>query len=262
MIAVFNPTDTFALPFAWMKVDEEDSFFDTPATRIGDEADYYAVFPVITISDTLTLNPYLLYANVEGEDTDIYWGGIDVDMKTDAFGAWATAIYNGGEVSDSDISSFLVAAGANANMGAADVHGQVFYASGDDDATDGDRDDFVLPTGRSYYWSEIMGYGIFDNRVSANSPADGISNVWAANVGFKMVPMPKWTIGADVWYAQLAEEVDGEDDLGVEFDVVVTYKVMDNLNLDLVGAYLLAGDATGGGDEDPIELGARLSLAF
>jgi hypothetical protein len=37
------------------------------------------------------------------------------------------------------------------------------------------------------------------------------------------------------------------------------------LNLDLVGAYLFADDATsvdGDNDEDPYELGARLSISF
>ncbi len=266
VVAIFNPTDTVALPFAWIKVTEEYEFWGDKRPNAftgGVEQDHYAFFPVITVSDTLTLNPYLVYSKIEGADTDIYWGGMDVDMKTDAFGAWGTAIYNGGDYLDNDISAFLLAAGANANMGAADVHGQVFYASGDDDGLDGDVDDFQLPAGRSYYWSEIMGLGIFDLTPSESAPGDGISNIWAANVGVKMVPMPKWTVGLDVWYAQLVEEDEfGEDDLGLEIDLVVTYKIMDNLNLDLVGAYLLAGDATAGGEEDPIEVGARLSLAF
>jgi hypothetical protein len=183
---------------------------------------------------------------------------MDIDMKMDAFSFWGTGIYQFGEVlGGQDVSAFLLAAGASAGP----VHGQVFFATGDDDPTDGDRDDFVLPQGRSYYWAEIMGYGIFDNTVSNGSPADGITNVWAANVGFKVKPMDKLTIGADVWYAALVEDdMNGETDLGIEFDVVATYALMDNLKLDLVGAYLLAGDATG--DEDPIELGARLSLSF
>jgi hypothetical protein len=40
---------------------------------------------------------------------------------------------------------------------------------------------------------------------------------------------------------------------------------VEGLNLDLVGAYLWAGDATsldGNNEEDPYEFGAQLSLSF
>ena len=70
----------------------------------------------------------------------------------------------------------------------------------------------------------------------------------------------------DVWYAALAEDdANGETDLGIEFDAKMTYQLVEGLNLDVVGAYLLAGDATTGkasNDADPFELGSRLSLSF
>ena len=47
--------------------------------------------------------------------------------------------------------------------------------------------------------------------------------------------------------------------------VLGTYQLIENLNLDVVAAYLFAGDATsltGENDEDPFELGTRLSLSF
>jgi len=45
---------------------------------------------------------------------------------------------------------------------------------------------------------------------------------------------------------------------------VFTYSLMKNLNLDVVAAYLFAGDATykGAHQEDPYELGTRLSFKF
>jgi hypothetical protein len=44
----------------------------------------------------------------------------------------------------------------------------------------------------------------------------------------------------------------------------MTYALMKNLNLDLVGAYLFAGDATysGKGESNPYEIGAQLSFSF
>jgi hypothetical protein len=281
--------DMANLQFVWAKVDEKEvvgssySFVDlTDTDGDGDttetitvntpqsEADLYAFLPVITVSDSLSIAPHFTYVNTEGTDDDYWFLGVDVDFSSDAFSVWGTAIYEGGEVATSattsdDVQAYLLAVGGSVGM----FHGQMFYASGDDDAADGDQEAFgvggggAYVPGNSYYWSEIMGYGVFDNQVSAGSPADNISNIFAANFGVTAKVAEKLTLSGDLWYAMLAEDnAAGEDDLGVEIDVRATYAIMDNLNLDLVAAYLFADDATGGGDEDPIEVGAQLSLSF
>jgi hypothetical protein len=265
--------DMANLQFVWAKVDEKEvgEFLvdnNTPATlyeadddiETQEEADIYAFLPVFTVSDALTIAPHFTYGNTEGLDYDVWWLGVDVDYSTDAFSVWGTAIYEDGDVdTDTDISAWLLAAGGSVGM----FHGQMFYATGDDDSNDSDMDAFVGAPGQSYYWSEIMGYGIFDEQASAGSPKDKISNIFAANFGVTAKVAEKLTLSGDLWYAQLAEDnTAGEDDLGVEIDVKATYAIMDNLNLDLVAAYLFAGDATGGGDEDPIEVGAQPSLSF
>jgi hypothetical protein len=51
----------------------------------------------------------------------------------------------------------------------------------------------------------------------------------------------------------------------LEIDLKATYMLVEGLNLDIVGAYLLAEDAVstdGSNDEDPWEVGTRLSLSF
>jgi hypothetical protein len=53
-----------------------------------------------------------------------------------------------------------------------------------------------------------------------------------------------------------------EDDLGIEIDARLTTQLVEGLTLDVVAAYLAAGDATGDGEENPIEVGAQLSLIF
>ncbi|SDO76452.1 hypothetical protein SAMN05660330_01015 [Desulforhopalus singaporensis] len=224
----------------------------------------------VQVSDNFNLTPYFVYysadegTSVDDEgvvslagDWDSYYLGADFDMKMDAASVWGTLIYNGGDYGDDDISAFLGALGVDAGI----AHGQVFYATGDDDAADGDMEAFFNPVGRSYYWSEIMGYGVFDNNVSANAPGDGISNVLAVNAGVTVKPADKLTLSADLWYAMLAEDnAAGEDELGFEVDGKLTYALMDNLNLDAVLAYLAAGDATG--DDDVFEGGVRVSLSF
>jgi hypothetical protein len=253
------------VPVVWIAaVDEE-------AQASDGDLNIFSVLPIINVNDNVKINPHLSYANIDGQETDVWWLGVDADLKFDAVAAWATAIYNGGEVdiddgiigtdNTNDVSAFLLAAGADAGI----VHGEAFYSSGDDDGTDNDLDAFVLiggnGTGSSYYWSEIMGLGIFDARASNGSPADNITNVWAANVGVTLNPMDKLKFDFDVWYAELAEDnAAGDSDLGLEFDGVLSYALMDNLNADFVLAYLVAGEATG--DSDVIEGGLRLSLKF
>jgi hypothetical protein len=55
--------------------------------------------------------------------------------------------------------------------------------------------------------------------------------------------MEKLSLTGDLWYAGKPEKVNGEDELGFEVDLLATYQLVEGLNLDLVGAYLFAGDA-------------------
>ena len=111
-----------------------------------------------------------------------------------------------------------------------------------------------------------MGNGVFDENISTGSTTD-ISNLWALNIGATIKPMEKLSLTGDIWYAAHVEDdfTTDEKNLGVEVDLKATYQLSEGLNLDLVGAYLFADDATsvdGDNDEDPYELGARLSISF
>ncbi|OQW96914.1 MAG: hypothetical protein BWK74_07440 [Desulfobacteraceae bacterium A6] len=111
-----------------------------------------------------------------------------------------------------------------------------------------------------------MGSGVFDNHVSAGSCDIYVSNVLAANAGVTVNPTDKLSISFDLWYAKLDEEnAFGEDELGLETDLKVTYRLVEGLSLDVIGAYLFAGDAVsadGKNEKDPYEFGTRLSLSF
>jgi hypothetical protein len=279
--------ETFEVPFVWLKAFEGTSTATLNPKDANDlDADYYGIFPKFTLGGMFDLNPYFLYIyskdasgwgefGVNADELNSWYAGLDVDVDFDMGSAWFTGIYQGGDIDfksggSADFKGYLLAIGGNVNVGMFDVHAEGFYATGDDDPADDDIDAFTPPEGRSYYWSEIMGFGIFDNQVSNNSPGDGISNVWAVNLGATVKPMDKLKVALDVWYAALAEDItlpDGSEDdkLGTEVDLVITYEVLQNLNLDLVGAYLFAGDATTldvADDANPYEIGAQLSLAF
>lgn len=229
---------------------------------VNDDTHILSTMPSFMIGEAVKLTVNGTWETVTSSETELYWVGADVDANFGAVTAWGTFLYNGGTLddglgNDNDVSAWLVGGGAEVSI----VHGEAFYATGDDNADDADRDDFQLPDGASYYWSEIMGYGVFDNNASQNAPADQISDVAAFNLGVTIKPMEKLTLGVDAWYAMLAEEnADGEDELGLEIDGKVTYALMDSLNAEFIFAYLMAGDATG--PEDVMEGGVQLSLKF
>jgi len=265
----------FSIPLIWMKAYEG----GTGNTANDNDVDYYVLKPTFTFGNT-ALTPTLAYVYSKdaskwptlsgNKEVKVYFAGLDADVK---FGGgstvWFTGIYEGGSAElingkSMDISAYLLALGGKVNVGAIDIHGQVFYATGEDKTTT-DSEAFYVPKGQSYYWAELMGYGIFDNQFSAGSPADQISNIMAANIGVGFKVSDALKITADLWHAKLAEsDAKGNDVLGTEIDLVLTYSLMKNLTLDVVGAYLFAGDATYGGSNsaNPYEIGTRLSFSF
>lgn len=289
--------DDMLIPFIWMKAYEGGAGEDANDMDV----DYYGVDPTFTMGD-IKLNPFVLYVTSAGggdldADADwtgwgdavgwdsfsIYYLGVNVDFSAEMFSAWLTGIYMGGsvDVSDAgtttspdyyidtfgtdsfDFAAYLFAVGGTVNLDALSVHGQFFYATGDDDGYDDDEvSKFYVPKGQSYYWAEIMGLGVFDAQASTGSCADRIGNIMAANVGVDF-PMDKLTLILDLWYASLAEDnAAGDKDLGTEIDVTAKYQLLDDLSVQAVFAYLSAGDATGGGDENPMEVGVQMSLSF
>ncbi len=263
------------VPFVWIKAYEGGS----GQNANDQDVDVYGINPIFKISDAVSLNPYFfLWYSDDGsaysktddwDDVSLYYLGIDADIKADPFTLWGSLIYNGGDVDlvaggTEDRSAFLAAGGAKTSVGPVGIHGQVMYASGDDDASDDDGEAYSVPGGDSYYWAEIMGYGTFDNQKSNGSPGNHLSNIFAGNIGFTYTLLEALKLKGDLWTAVLPEDVAGNDYLGTELDIKATYKLMDGLNLDLIAAYLFAGDATEQtpNSADPYELGARFSLSF
>lgn len=287
MVVSFN-ADGFSLPFIWMRAYENNKADE-------DEVDYFAVAPSFSPNEMFTITPYVLYtysndakkweSTSEFEGVNMFYGGLDLEAKAGPASIWLTGIYQGGEADlaanpnqSVDFKAWLAAAGASVDLGGtADVHGQAFYATGpdEDDAKNNERSQFFVPAGQSYYWSEIMGLGTFDDYTSNGAPGDQIGNIMAANVGTTIKATDDLQISLDAWYAKLAEgiditdpvtgEVSEEDELGLEANVKITYTLVEGLNLDLVGAYLFAGDVTtkkNPNDKNPYEIGTQLSLEF
>ena len=268
--------DTWSLPLIWIKAYEGGMGNDANDWDV----DYYGLKPTFNIGDNMKLTPFFLYiyskdarnwgATTFNDKLSAWYLGADLDVSMDSMSMWASAVYESVDADtifgqSIDIQAYLFAIGGDMPMGPLSLHGQFFYASGDDNPADNDAEAFFVPRGQSYYWSEIMGNGVFDNQASSGSPAAGISNIMAFNVGMDYKVSDAMKLTADLWYAKLAEDnAAGNDSLGTEIDLKLTYGLMDNLKLELIGAYLFADDATFGGanQEDPMEIGTRISLSF
>lgn len=314
--------DSFSIPVIWMKAYEGGAGFNAR------DVDYFGIAPTFNIAKIISLNPYALWATSDNignagtpvvgttwgpainpfaaaslggaanipalDDTDLYYIGFDADAKFGVSNAWLTAIYQGGNAdiagtpNDISFKAWLAAIGGKYDFGIADVHGQAFYATGDEKNPNvaggttpikaNERNTFFVPaannTGTTYYWAEILGMGMFDNQTLGTAAGTGIgcgyhvTNVLAANLGatFKPPAVPDLSVTLDVWYAQLAEDrlsggpgavATWENDLGTEIDLKLTYQLIQGLQLDVVGAYLFAGDALyrGNNDANPYEIG-------
>jgi len=280
--------DNMAIPFIYIKGFEG---------GLGEDADdldvdIFAISPEFAFGG-MSINPFAMYwysddaslfgARRDGrlantEELNLWYAGLTLAYDIHPVWAWVTGIYQGGDMDlitgeSVDFKAYLAAAGFDVDFGGGmfSLHAEGFYASGDDD-DDNDWEMFFVPsTADSYYWAEIMGFGIFDWYTPNNVDGDQIENVWAANLGFTIKPMDKLKISLDGWYAQKTEEIlllDGTmgDKMGIEVDLVVTYQLVEGLNLDIVGAYLFADEVITendiAGDDDPYLVGSRLSLSF
>lgn len=298
MKAIWKVNEGLYLPFVWIKNKEGGAGDDENEQDI----DMYIFTPVIYLTKDIKINPYyvllhsqdgllmpgtLLGITLPGrvDNINVHVAGVDFDATMGAASLWLTGIMQTGSLTtedallglpkgtEVDLKGYLLAAGGKFNLGKADIHGQAFYATGEENGVaDKEVNSYFTTSYNSYYWAEIMGQGIFDNftggfsDASAGAPGDAPSNILAVNLGATFKPMDKLTITADLWYAKLDEEnAFGEDKLGTEADLLISYKLVEGLTLDVVGAYLWAGDATsadGKNDTNPYEFGTRLSLSF
>jgi len=207
---------------------------------------------------TLTSVPYLLKA----WSIDPYF-----KAKIGPVALQGEAVYQFGKIQaedpygdyDQDINSLSAWLNADANFGMIGVGGSLAYVSGDDDATDDERND-TLSGGRDWDPCLIM----FNNTTmnswvgplasyTATSGIEGeMRNAIFGQLRASITPVPEFTGLMSVSYAQADKAPKGyEDDYGMEVDITGTYKITNNLSYMLGFGYFLTGDYyKGTGDED------------
>jgi len=153
--------------------------------------------------------------------------------------------------------------------------------------------EFTYPLTTSKYFSEIMGGGILDNFAPNGGYWRGYpdpTNIWTVTLGGAWQVLPQTKLSLSWWYFGTSQSVPSRynvdtgrwsfsSSLGNEIDMYVTQNIVDRLNLDLVFAWFIQGDAfrakSYGGtgtlanpvvsyvnDSPTYELGARLQWAF
>lgn len=213
-------------------------------------------------------------------DNNLFDLGLELGYATKQFDIMARGIKNLGSTNDAfgrsgDYKGWMAELGGNFYVNNFTFSLGGFYTSGDDDFTDDDIDGYVYPLGRSHYWSELMGFGAFgvqDQQTPKGNgwtAADGPSNLWTATAGVAWQALEKTKLGFNYYYIGTAEKVPSEPgdtsgEVGHEFDLLIEQKLVDNLRLRMVGAYLLAGDARTAlaEDDDAWLAGAKLDWAF
>ncbi len=223
---------------------------------------------------------------------DIYTIGIDGGLKSGKFFANWDAMYqtgsvdnadflglNGSASGDFDLSAYLLHGDIGMNIGATKVTFTSWYASGDDNendnkfnafmSTDVDRADSIVLFEGGYandtYGTErpyILDKGMFLNKIAVDHKVNDTVKV-----------------GVAVLYVMTAEDIEYVDDngnrqanndIGLEIDASISYKIYDNVELALNGGYLVSGDAMdafeynrdGKGEENIYRVTSRLRYKF
>ena len=284
------PLQSFAgepLTLKWSK----DNQVGASTYSLSEEDELYFISPAIKLGD-ISVSPYLMYqiknpfgapavslygGNPLEKGTPLplnalgnncFWG-IDLDARLEAASAWFSGIYEkGGPKEQGTMGVFLISAGGDFAVGDTGLHGQAVYTAGKETASK-EENIFLTPKGASYFWSEML-----ENRPSSNdesfpeNSADKMTNIMALNLGASHKPTKNLTVKADVWYVLLADPGMNETvskkkpgDLGTEIDITVSYEMIKGLNVDMIAAYLISGQASEV-KENPLGLGTQFSLDF
>jgi len=236
---------------------------------------------------------------------DMYWFGAYADGKYAGFNFNFDFIYDTGKInyldgSETKLSGWIAALGVNFPWEMWDFGGGAWWATGSDlgqSGDDYDEDAYLQPPGSEpgpdafmKYSSVYFGSGLFRGEYgyAANGSRDAIGNgiggTWGAMAyaGLKVTPWYKVYLhamylgdttndGNTIGFAVKGDELRDDNAIGMEFTLSNIFKVYNNLDLYVIGGYLLAGD---GMDQykidedknvsvdDPWVIGTRLVYSF
>lgn len=208
---------------------------------------------------------------------NVYFVTLDFNAKFDMWDLTLFGGYEGGELNDTtDISAYAFNAKAGVKLANFKIRGEILYTTGEEATASGDYDGWWYPknngSGQNYSTAEFFrkgwdwtyspkGGGAADPRSTGNAA----ENRMEFGLGVDFNPTKSWKVMFDWWNLNLTEDnKTGNSDVGNELDLKATWQIMKNLKLDLIGAYLILGDAIKPATDDanPYETSIRLILSY
>jgi len=220
----------------------EDTTFGATSTTVGVDDDLDGLadrFVTTTTGGTTVTRDSEIWLGLSGKGS---WGNLS---------AMATGVYLTGEVkTDSvtdelDRSAYLLHAQADYKMDKFTFTLGGLYASGDDDPNDDDLENFDhIDISTSVLGSVV----IFDNFADDNSPSQAF---YVFDQGYKIIYLgAKYALndktdvwGKYFWHNTAEDNLLGDDEIGHEFVVGASYKIMKGVTAAINAGYLVAGDA-------------------
>ncbi len=255
--------------------------------------DVFAADVNYKLADGTKLNAFGIYYQDDNEtwgarsgvpsvdDTKI-WVGTAVSGQFGRFFYGGTAIYEFGEIEAEggvdfpggdtlDRSAFLVNLEGTYKFNGLSLRGGWLYTTGDDNATDGDVENFSsLDPYMGWYNSTV----VFDSYANDNSL---VTTPYIQDKGLNLAYLvadyavnERTKVGGSYLWINSAEDFSnagGDKDLGNEFNVFASYLVTKNLSAGIQAGYLVGGDAwnslaeSGNGD-DVFRTDANIRLRF
>ena len=177
-------------------------------------------------------------------------GSVDRANFTESYNGWA---YNKGAANeDFDVSAYFAHFDVGFKMDKMKFTYTFWYASGDDDASDSDFDAFLsVDIDRAdsiciheggfadddYYTENI---GMLDKGMIFNKLAFDYKANKKLSCGAAVLYM---LTAEDIEYADKNGKMQSQDEIGIEFDAYLKYKLYDNLEFAVNAGYLFGGDA-------------------
>lgn len=316
----FNSTigDTMKYTLAWMRGAEYDktaensdddddrtdldSFLARFDMQAGDALDgglfaLYQTFDSDGTAGALDSRDYEIKQFGTNIDFNLLSLGLDGILGKDTFKINWDLIYQTGEVNnldftdfasglgrtgDFDLSAYFFHVGAEAEFGNIGLNYTFWYASGDDNPTDGDFDAFIA-TDVDITKSIVLFKGNYaDDNYFTEVPYIADKGFIMNRLGVDFTVTDKLLIGGALLYMLTAEDfeytaaatstAESSNELGFEVDAFVKYLLYENVEVAWNAGYLFAGDALdvyeidaiqdGSSDEDLYITSARVVVSF
>jgi len=191
---------------------------------------------------------------------DIYTIGTDGKFTSgDLFVNW-DLIYQGGSIDndvkpDYDVQGYLLHADIGMNAGKARFTFTTWYASGDDDSTDDEINNFLATDVDRADSIIFFEGGYTDDDYFTEAPYILDKGLYLNKLAVDYKATDQTTVGGAILYLMTAEDLaNGKDTLGTEIDAYISHKLYPNVEVALNAGYLIADDGMKNfvpGQEDP-----------